>query len=64
MRLDKSGLLERCVCTVLLEGAHTFRGDINKHDLAKLGDKDPALLEVSLAADFADWVELSRTRAV
>ena len=52
------------MCAVLLDVAEAVYGNIYLNSLAKLRDENSTALEISLAADFADRVELRRTSAV
>ncbi len=62
--LDNSCFLERSVCAVLLDVAHSLGRDGHEDGLAEFCYENAALLEVCLAANLARWVELRSTRTV
>ena len=64
VELNNSGFLQGCVCTVLLDVAHTLSGDGHEDGLTELRYENAALLEVSLTANLAGRVELRSTRTV
>ncbi len=64
LSLDKRCGLERLVCTIFCNSAERLGGNIYDNSLVDFRNKNPLLLKVRLATDFAAWVKLRRTRAI
>lgn len=64
MELDCPGFLESCVGTVLLDRLEALHRDIDEDGLIELGDENPALLDIRLAAHLAGRVKLRRADAI
>lgn len=62
--LNHSGFLKRSVCAVLFDVAHAVSTNIYQEEFAELRNKNAALREVGLTANFSRRVELSSTRPV